>query len=367
MASVNVDNLEKQYGNLNATDNVSLDVEDGELVVFVGPSGCGKTTLLRMIAGLETPTSGDIRFDDHSVVDSPPQDREISMVFQDLALYPHLTAVDNIKFALKADDSIESAEYDERVKRIAELANCEDFLDQPVTELSGGQRQRVAIARALVREPEVFLLDEPLSDLDELMKRQIRAAIERLQEEMGITTIHVTHDQEEAMTMADKIVVLNDGTIEQVGSPSEVFNEPATLFVGSFIGSPRINEFPCTVTEETDESVTVTSEKGTFTFTGDAAGTLRNRSTDEVTVGVRPQHLQWTDEEQVGLTIPVTIDVLEQTGTEDIVRCLTPDEEEVVAVVPTGTLAEGQEGYLTAAESDLHIFDGRDESARRLD
>jgi ABC-type sugar transport system ATPase subunit len=368
MASVRINNLEKQYGSITATKDVSLDIADGELVVFVGPSGCGKTTLLRMVAGLETPTSGDIRFDGQSVIDLPPQDRDISMVFQDLALYPHLRAIDNIKFALKADRSVGESEYDRRATQIAKLANCDEFLDKSITELSGGQRQRVAIARALVREPEVFLLDEPLSDLDELMKRRIRASIERLQKDLRITTIHVTHDQEEAMTMADKIVVLNSGTVEQVGSPAMVFGEPVTLFVASFIGSPQINQLSCTVTGAADNSLALDSETGTVTLSPDMTDRLDARTADRITIGVRPQHLIWNDDEpdDARLTIPVTIDVLEQTGTEDIARCATPDSKEVIAVVPTGTLSEGYEGYLTADESSLHLFNGDTDNAERL-
>ncbi|MCD2201459.1 ABC transporter ATP-binding protein [Halobacterium sp. KA-4] len=367
MASVHVDNLRKEFGSIVAVNSVSLELEDGELVVFVGPSGCGKTTLLRMIAGLETPTSGDIRFGSKSVVDSPPQNREISMVFQDLALYPHLTAMGNIKFALNADSSIPESEYAERIEEVANLANCDEFLEKPVNDLSGGQQQRVAIARALVREPEVFLLDEPLSDLDELMKREIRSSIERLQNDLDITTIHVTHDQEEAMMMADKIVVLNGGDIGQVGTPSEIFNNPSSLFVANFIGSPQINILQCVITDETDEIVTLTSDFGTFTLSN-SVSVLADRSSNDVAVGIRPQHLDWYDEEpaEFNVTIPVTVQVIEQMGTEDIIRCITPDHEEIVAVVPTGILTEGQDGYLTTEETYLHFFDGYDDSAVRL-
>ncbi len=363
MADVTIDNLTKRFGSLVATSEVSLEIEDGELVVLVGPSGCGKTTTLRSIAGLETPTSGTITFDGVDVTDQPPQDRDISMVFQDLALYPHMTAEENIAFPLHADGDRVEGSVQENVAEIARATDCDGFLDKRVGDLSGGQRQRVALARALVRQPEVFLMDEPFSDLDELLKRQLRAEVLRIQKELGITMIHVTHDQEEAMTMGDRLVVMNDGTIAQIGDPDTVYNEPATLFVALFVGSPQINRFDCVV-----EDLGVLSH-GNLRFElppGDA-GALENATGDEVTLCVRPQHLTWSDSPGEGdLAVPVTVTVTEQIGTEDIVRCETDNGREVSAVVPANTLEFEREGFLVFDPDNLHLFDGQGEDAERL-
>jgi multiple sugar transport system ATP-binding protein len=368
MADVTIQNLTKEYGSLIATNDISLDIEDGELVVFVGPSGCGKTTTLRSVAGLTPPTSGTIAFDSTDVTDKPPQERNISMVFQDLALYPHMTAFENVAFPLRATNNRSESEIEEAVDEIAELTDCAEFLDKRVMDLSGGQQQRVALARALVRKPEVFLMDEPFSDLDELLKRRLRSEVVRLQHELGITMIHVTHDQEEAMTMGDRLVVMNDGDIAQMGDPDTVFNEPQNLFVAMFIGSPQINRFDCTLSWEGDAAV-LTAEETTFTLDGDAAEPLRNASSDRISLCVRPQHLQWSDGhpgEDVDAFVHVTVQVVEKIGTEDTLRCLTEDGHEVVAVVPSGTISEDQTGYLSMAAADIHLFDGHDQNAERL-
>jgi len=363
MADVTIDNLTKRFGSLVATSEVSLEIEDGELVVLVGPSGCGKTTTLRSIAGLETPTSGTITFDGVDVTDQTPQDRDISMVFQDLALYPHMTAEENIAFPLHADGDRVEGSVQENVEEIARATDCDGFLDKRVGDLSGGQRQRVALARALVRQPEVFLMDEPFSDLDELLKRQLRAEVLRIQKELGITMIHVTHDQEEAMTMGDRLVVMNEGTIAQIGDPDTVYNEPATLFVALFIGSPQINRFDCVV-----EDLGVLSH-GNLRFElppGDA-GALENATCDGVTLCVRPQHLTWSDSPgEDDLAVPVTVTVTERIGTEDIVRCETDNGREVSAVVPANTLEFEREGFLVFDPDNLHLFDGHGEDAERL-
>ena len=363
MADVTIDNLTKEFGSIVATNEISLHIEDGELVVLVGPSGCGKTTTLRSIAGLETPTSGTITFDDADVTDRTPQDRDISMVFQDLALYPHMTAAENIAFPLQADGAQVEGSIEENVEAVARATNCDEFLEKQVSDLSGGQRQRIALARALVREPEVFLMDEPFSDLDELLKRQLRAEVLRIQKELGITMIHVTHDQEEAMTMGDRLVVMNEGTIAQIGDPDTVYNEPATLFVALFIGSPQINRFDCVV-----EDLGVLSH-GNLRFElppGDA-GALENATCDEVTLCVRPQHLTWSDSPgEDDLAVPVTVTVTERIGTEDIVRCETDNGREVSAVVPANTLEFEREGFLVFDPDNLHLFDGHGEDAERL-
>jgi multiple sugar transport system ATP-binding protein len=366
MAKVEIDNLTKRYGSIVATDDISLDIEDGNLTVLVGPSGCGKTTTLRSVAGLETPTDGTISFDGVNVTDRPPQERDISMVFQDLALYPHMTGRENVAFPLRAEKGYSEREIEEAVKEAAEVTDCAGFIDKKITDLSGGQQQRVALARALVRRPEVFLMDEPFSDLDELLKRQLRAEVIQLQQEFGVTMIHVTHDQEEAMTMGDDLVVMNDGNVVQFGNPDEVFSRPRTLFVAMFIGSPQINRFDCDLTWDSDTAVLESGEL-MFELSGDVAEPLRKTSETRLAVCVRPQRLSWSETEPDDrLSVPATIEVVEKIGTEDIVRCTTPEGQNVTAEVNSGVLGEGMEGYLTFDHSDLHLFDGVNKEAERL-
>lgn len=366
MAKVEIDDLTKRYGSIVATNDISLDIEDGNLTVLVGPSGCGKTTTLRSVAGLETPTEGTISFDGVDVTDRPPQDRDISMVFQDLALYPHMTGRENVAFPLRAEKGYSEAEIKEAVQEAAEVTDCAEFIDKKITDLSGGQQQRVALARALVRRPEVFLMDEPFSDLDELLKRQLRAEVVQLQQEFGVTMIHVTHDQEEAMTMGDDLVVMNKGNVVQFGNPDEVFSRPQTLFVAMFIGSPQINRFDCDLSWDGDTAV-LDSGEVTFELSGDEATTLRDATETEVAVCIRPQRLTWADEEpEDHLSVPVTLNVVEKIGTEDVVRCTTPEGHDVTAEVNSGSLSEGIEGYLVFDAANLHLFDGVNEGAMRL-
>ena len=242
MASLTIRNLKKAYGPVQVMHGVDLDIDDGEFVVFVGPSGCGKSTLLRMIAGLEDITSGDVSIGENVVNEVAPSKRGVAMVFQTYALYPHMTVYKNMAFGLKQAKTAE-AEIDRRVTEAADVLQITDYLDRSPRNLSGGQRQRVAIGRAIVRDPEVFLFDEPLSNLDASLRVQTRLEIARLHERLGATMIYVTHDQVEAMTLADKIVVLRDGRIEQVGSPLELYEWPQNAFVAQFIGSPKMNFF----------------------------------------------------------------------------------------------------------------------------
>jgi multiple sugar transport system ATP-binding protein len=366
MAKVEIDSLTKRYGSIVATDDISLDIEDGSLTVLVGPSGCGKTTTLRSVAGLESPTEGTISFDGVDITDRPPQERDISMVFQDLALYPHMTGQENVAFPLRAEKGYSEQEIEEAVQEAAEVTDCDAFIDKKITELSGGQQQRVALARALVRRPEVFLMDEPFSDLDELLKRQLRAEVVQLQQEFAVTMIHVTHDQEEAMTMGDDLVVMNRGNVVQFGNPDEVFSCPRTLFVAMFIGSPQINRFDCDLSWDGDTAILDSGEL-VFELSGEAAKPLRKATETKLAVCVRPQRLSWAETEpEDRLSIPVTVNVTEKIGTEDIVRCTTPRGHDVTAEVNSGTLSERMDGYLIFDPANIHLFDGIDEEAERL-
>ena len=248
MAQVVIRNANKKYGEVHAVKDVNLQIRDKEFVVFVGPSGCGKTTTLRMVAGLEAITSGDILIGDRVVNDLPPMDRDIAMVFQNYALYPHMSVYDNMAFGLKMR-KFDKAEIGKRVQRAAEILDIDELLDRKPRQLSGGQRQRVALGRAIVRDPKVFLFDEPLSNLDAKLRVQMRVELKKLHERLGTTAIYVTHDQVEAMTLGDRVVVMKDGWVQQVGEPLELYNTPANKFVAGFIGSPAMNFADVTVTE----------------------------------------------------------------------------------------------------------------------
>src|SRR3954454_24498895 len=243
MASISIRNLVKRYGNLAVIADLNLQIADHEFVVFVGPSGCGKSTLLRIIAGLEPITSGDVLIGDKRVNDLPAAQRNIAMVFQDYALYPHMTVYDNMSFALELR-GMAKADIDARVRRAAAMLHIEPYLDRKPKALSGGQRQRVAMGRAIVRDPQVFLFDDPLSNLDAKLRSQVRAEIKSLSQQLKTTMVFVTHDQVEAMTMADRIVELQSGTLQQIGTPEQVYESPANQFVAGFMGSPTMNFFP---------------------------------------------------------------------------------------------------------------------------
>ena len=288
MARVELKEVNKSFGKIEVIHDVDLQIEDGEFVVFVGPSGCGKSTLLRLIAGLETLSSGEIVIADRPVMDLPPSKRGIAMVFQSYALYPHMTVFHNMAFSLDLQ-GVSKAEIRQRVEAAAQILQMEHLLDRRPAALSGGQRQRVAIGRAIVRNPDVFLFDEPLSNLDAALRHDTRVEIKKLHDQLGATTIYVTHDQVEAMTLADKIVVLKDGEVMQVGSPMELFNSPSNEFVAGFLGSPKMNFF---------DGLLLNSSAGVGQFEGEgfATGNVKLVSTDkgageEVRLGIRPQHM----------------------------------------------------------------------------
>ncbi|MBO9124961.1 MULTISPECIES: ABC transporter ATP-binding protein [unclassified Rhizobium] len=308
MANVQVSDITKKYGALQVMHGVSVDIEDGEFVVLVGPSGCGKSTLLRMIAGLETVSSGDIRIGGRVVTNAPPKERDIAMVFQSYALYPHKTVAENMGFPLKMAKR-PKAEIDEKVRRAAEILDLTRYLDRFPKQLSGGQRQRVAMGRAIVRDPQVFLFDEPLSNLDAKLRVTMRVEIKELHQRLKTTTVYVTHDQIEAMTMANKIVVMRDGRVEQVGRPLDLYDFPANIFVAGFIGSPSMNFLQGKVATKDGQKVVVTE--------GGVALPVDNINVEDgraVTYGIRPEHITIGDG-----GVPVEVSVFEPTGSETLI------------------------------------------------
>jgi multiple sugar transport system ATP-binding protein len=289
MATVTLRDIRKSFGHQEVIRRVSLDIADREFVVFVGPSGCGKSTLLRLIAGLEEITSGDLLIDGERVNDVPPDARGIAMVFQSYALYPHMTVAANMGFSLRLA-GVAKAEREKKVREAARILQLESLLDRKPKELSGGQRQRVAIGRAIVRNPKVFLFDEPLSNLDAGLRAQMRIEIARLHESLSTTMIYVTHDQVEAMTLADKIVVLRDGVIEQTGAPLDLYHRPQNLFVAGFIGSPAMNLLKVRVKSASETGVTIALPGGSEFEAQVKANDLK--ADDELTLGLRPEHLR---------------------------------------------------------------------------
>ncbi|MDB5588896.1 MAG: maltose/maltodextrin transport ATP-binding protein MalK [Devosia sp.] len=327
MAGVALNNVVKNFGSVEIVHGVSLDVTDGEFVVFVGPSGCGKSTLLRMIAGLEDISGGDIDIGGKMVNDVEPADRGIAMVFQSYALYPHMTVEQNLSFGLRMNGN-DKADTARRVANAARILQIEPLLQRRPKQLSGGQRQRVAIGRAIVREPQVFLFDEPLSNLDAELRVQMRVEIARLHKELGTTMIYVTHDQTEAMTLADKIVVLRDGIIEQVGCPLDLYDDPANQFVAGFIGSPKMNFMAATVVASGNGSLTVELDKqGRARLAAPLQGAVPAVGS-KLTVGVRPEHFGAAG--AGGTDIALDIDVAEHLGSTSYIYANTGSGEQLV-------------------------------------
>ncbi|MCI6604901.1 MAG: sn-glycerol-3-phosphate ABC transporter ATP-binding protein UgpC [Clostridiales bacterium] len=312
-----------------AVQEFNLEIADKEFIVLVGPSGCGKSTTLRMIAGLEEITEGDLYIGDKRMNDVAPKDRDIAMVFQNYALYPHMTVYDNMAFSLKLKKT-PKAEIDRKVREAAEILDITQYLNRKPKALSGGQRQRVAIGRAIVRNPKVFLMDEPLSNLDAKLRNQMRAEIIKLREKIDTTFVYVTHDQVEAMTLGDRIVIMRDGFIQQIGTPQEVFNHPANLFVAGFIGTPQMNFFNASLTKKGDKYV-ATILGHDVELPEEKQQALKNRTDvpTSVIVGVRPVHIHLADE-----GIDATVDVSELMGSELHLHVRSGDQD-VVIVVPT--------------------------------
>jgi len=362
-----IQGISKRFQDSVALEAVNLDVAQGEMLIFLGPSGSGKTTLLRIIAGLETASEGRITLAGRDVTDLPPEQRNVSMVFQDLALYPHMTAFQNIAFPLEAKRGRSREEIRRQVQEKATMLGISDLLQRRIGQLSGGQRQRVALARALVREPIVFLMDEAFSSLDAILRREFRAEFKRFQRRLGVTMIHVTHDQEEAMTMGDRIVVFDRGQLIQVGSPVDLFLDPATLFVARFVGTPPMNLLHCTVTSQNGSLVLQGAEWSLVLPPEIAARVISAVSPGAtVTLAIRPQHLQWSHEPWPDFNLETIVDVVEPVGTDEIVHCRLGDGELQGLFPLFGGLREGDRAYLHFRLEDALIFDGAGDDARRL-
>ncbi len=359
MATVTFDHMVKRYaGDVLAVNDLNLEVQDGEFLVLVGPSGCGKTTALRCVAGLEEISDGRLLIGDRVVNDVAPKDRNIAMVFQSYALYPHMSVYDNLAFGLKLRKTPKD-EIKKRVEEAAAVLGLEKLLDRKPKALSGGQRQRVALGRAIVREPQVFLMDEPLSNLDAKLRVETRANIARLHQRLGTTTVYVTHDQVEAMTMGDRIAVMRDGILQQVGTPQELYDHPANVFVAGFIGSPAMNFATATVS---DGTLTVGGMK--LGASGGVSDMIRDRAAGStVLLGFRPEHLDLVDTGAASLKIPAKVDVVEYLGNEELIHAVV-ESHEIVALVPSERrVQEGQTIDLTVPAEKLHVFDPESEKA----
>ena len=353
MPGVKLENIVKAYGDLVVVHGIDLEIKEKEFVVLVGPSGCGKSTTLRMIAGLEEISSGNISIDDRVVNRVAPKDRDVAMVFQNYALYPHLNVFENIAFGLRIRK--ESKEHiASTVKDVSEILGLTPYLDRRPAELSGGQRQRVAMGRAIVRHPKVFLFDEPLSNLDAKLRTQMRAEIKRLHKRLDVTSVYVTHDQVEAMTLADRIVVMNDGNIEQIGSPMELFMNPANTFVASFIGSPPMNQLQGEITASSNRCQ---AKVGDVVF--DLPDTDDAKDGQAVVVGIRPEHLSLNADAESS-TIPINLDLVEPLGSEALLHA-TIGEQSVIIKTET----HGDIGHLSgvtqvyAPKNLVKVFDAK--------
>lgn len=361
MGQLKLNDVYKNFGRVEVIKGISLDVNHGEFVVFVGPSGCGKSTLLRMVAGLEEISAGDVEIDNKVVNDLPPVKRGIAMVFQSYALYPHMTVYENIAFPLRVE-RLPDAEVEKKVRMASGILQLDNRLKHKPGQLSGGQRQRVAIGRAIVREPSIFLFDEPLSNLDAALRAEMRLELTKLHNDLDATMIYVTHDQVEAMTMADRIVVLDEGVIAQVGTPLELYHRPENLFVAGFIGNPKMNFLKVTCTKSSEKSVEVTLPNGSaltvpVTPRGDHKG-------QEMTLGIRPEHIHLSGGDAVLEAKP---DVVERLGVHTVAYAQIEGAEHLFCAVLEGTApaAVGKDVPFSFNGADCHLFDNTGEALER--
>jgi len=361
MAQITLDSVTKRFGSgdgaIVAVDDVSLGIEDGEFVVFVGPSGSGKSTLLRVVAGLERQSEGDVVIGNTLVNELGPRARNIAMVFQNYALYPNMTVEDNMSFGLKMSTDLDPDEIQERVRDTAETMGIGGLLDNTPGEMSGGQQQRVALGRAIVRDPEVFLMDEPLSNLDAKLRTQMRTEINRLQNELDVTTLYVTHDQTEAMTMGDRLVVLNYGELQQIGTPLDCFYRPANRFVAGFLGSPSMNFF-----EGRIEGGTLRADGFDYDLTERMQSSVGSRN--EVILGIRPEDAAVHDRPSSDHEFEALVDVVEPMGSISYVYLRAAGQEAdrtfIVETEGQRSITEGEQVYVEVPDHDVHLFDGTD-------
>jgi multiple sugar transport system ATP-binding protein len=366
MASVTYENIYKKFGEMTAVDNLNIHVDDKEFLVLVGPSGCGKTTALRLLAGLEEITSGTIKIGDRVVNDVAPKDRDIAMVFQSYALYPHLSIYDNMAFGLKLRKTPKE-EIKRRVAQAAEILGIQELLQRKPRQLSGGQRQRVAVGRAIVREPKVFLFDEPLSNLDAKLRVAMRAEISKLHQSLQTTFIYVTHDQIEAMTMASRIAVINKGKLQQIDTPQALYDRPGNLFVAGFIGSPAMNFFQGKICKDNGK-LAVDTDDFIVHIPAKKAGPYEKLMDKRIIFGIRPENIHDADFVPPNIDvekIPVNVDVTELMGNEIFLHLVSGKNTFVARVDPRSTLRVGQQSHVMFDMDNFHIFDGETEEAIR--
>ncbi len=362
MAQVKIENVTKNFGRFEAVKDFSLEIEDGEFIVLVGPSGCGKTTLLRMVAGLETVTSGEIHIDNTEVTHMPAKKRDIAMVFQNYALYPHMNVYDNLAFALKLR-KMPKAEIKEVVKKTADLLGIGDFVNRLPNQLSGGQKQRVALGRAIVRQPKVFLFDEPLSNLDAKLRVSMRAEILDIHQRLNNTSIYVTHDQLEAMTMGTRIIIMKDGVVQQNGTPKEIYKHPANKFVAGFMGSPAMNVMPCTIKEEAGNLMAV--NKGmNLTIPADQADRLKPYVNQDLYMGLRPEHITDSvvgDQKKNGSAFKAFVRLVEPLGSEQLIHLEAEGDRFIARIDPRSLINYGETLEFYARMESATFFDGKTE------
>ncbi len=366
MANVTYDHVTKKFGEMTAVDDLNIQVADKEFLVLVGPSGCGKTTALRLLAGLEEITEGNISIEDRVVNDVAPKDRDIAMVFQSYALYPHLSVYDNMAFGLKLRKTPKE-DIKRRVQEAAEILDIQEYLDRKPRQLSGGQRQRVALGRAIVREPKVFLFDEPLSNLDAKLRVQMRTEISKLHQRLQTTFIYVTHDQTEAMTMATRIAVINKGQLQQIDTPQNLYDNPANLFVAGFIGSPAMNFFPAKLRKDGGRLV-VDSGDFAIQIPQERSATYQNLVDKRVIFGIRPENIhdpQFTPGNIHVEKIKAKVDVTELMGNEIFMYLLSGKNSFVARVDPRSSHRIGEEVEMVFNMDNFHIFDAQSELAIR--
>jgi multiple sugar transport system ATP-binding protein len=363
MARVAIHNLNKMFDGVHAVKDVNLEINDKEFVVLVGPSGCGKTTTLRMVAGLESITSGEVLIGDRVVNELPPMDRDIAMVFQNYALYPHMNVYDNMAFGLKMR-RFGRTEIDARVQAAAEILGIQEHLRRKPRQLSGGQRQRVALGRAIVRHPKVFLFDEPLSNLDAKLRVQMRVEIKKIHARLGTTAIYVTHDQVEAMTLGDRVVVMRDGVVQQVGEPLELYNAPANRFVAGFIGSPAMNFATVTIVADADGPPWAHNEGIHIKLPAEFAGRLHPYVGEEVTLGIRPEDLRLaSSSDPTDLAFDAVVEVVEKLGSEILLDVRVGRSTMAAAVEPTVRAKVRDQLRLALNPDRLYFFDGVSQAA----